>query len=75
MPVQDTPFSTLAGAVFDLDGTVLDNMPFHIEAFNAFASRHGLPALTLERRKWMDGKRNRDIFPGLFERVPGSLRA
>jgi beta-phosphoglucomutase len=61
-------FSQLAGAVFDLDGTVLDNMPFHIEAFNAFAARHGLPALTLERRKWMDGKRNRDIFPGLFER-------
>jgi HAD superfamily hydrolase (TIGR01509 family) len=47
---------------------VLDNMPFHIEAFNAFAERHGLPALTLERRKWMDGKRNRDIFPGLFDR-------
>jgi beta-phosphoglucomutase len=61
-------FSQLAGAVFDLDGTVLDNMPFHIEAFNAFTERHGLPALTLERRKWMDGKRNRDIFPGLFER-------
>ena len=61
-------FSQLAGAVFDLDGTLLDNMPFHIEAFNAFAARHGLPALTLERRKWMDGKRNRDIFPGLFER-------
>jgi beta-phosphoglucomutase len=58
----------IAGAVFDLDGTVLDNMPFHIEAFNAFAERHGLPPLTLERRKWMDGKRNRDIFPGLFER-------
>jgi beta-phosphoglucomutase len=59
----------LAGAVFDIDGTLLHNMPFHEEAFNAFAERHGLPALTLERRKWMDGKRNRDIFPGLFDRT------
>jgi HAD superfamily hydrolase (TIGR01509 family) len=59
----------VAGAVFDLDGTLLHNMPFHIEAFNAFAERHGLPPLTIERRQWMDGKRNRDIFPGLFDRT------
>jgi beta-phosphoglucomutase len=57
-----------AAVVFDIDGTLLHNMPFHEEAFNAFASRHGLEALTLERRRWMDGKRNRDIFPGLFDR-------
>jgi beta-phosphoglucomutase len=49
-----------------MDGTLLDNMPFHEEAFNTFAARHGLPALTMETRKWMDGKRNRDIFPYLF---------
>jgi HAD superfamily hydrolase (TIGR01509 family) len=58
--------SEIAGVVFDMDGTLLDNMPFHEEAFNTFAARHGLPALTLETRKWMDGKRNRDIFPYLF---------
>jgi beta-phosphoglucomutase len=58
--------SLYAGVVFDMDGTLLDNMPFHEEAFNTFAQRHGLPALTLETRQWMDGKRNRDIFPHLF---------
>jgi len=58
--------SEIAGVVFDMDGTLLDNMPFHEEAFNTFAAKHGLPALTLETRKWMDGKRNRDIFPYLF---------
>jgi beta-phosphoglucomutase len=65
---RDPTAERFAGAVFDIDGTLLHNMPFHIEAFNAFAARHALPPLTLERRKWMDGKRNRDIFPGLFER-------
>lgn len=59
----------LAGVVFDVDGTLLDNMPFHIEAFEAFTAAHGLPALTLEMRKWMDGRRNSDIFPRLFERA------
>jgi HAD superfamily hydrolase (TIGR01509 family) len=58
----------LAGVVFDIDGTLLDNMPFHVEAFNVFVRNHGLPALTLETRRWMDGKRNSDIFPGLFDR-------
>ena len=63
------PARRVAGVVFDIDGTLLDNMPFHIEAFEAFTAAHGLPALTLEMRKWMDGRRNSDIFPRLFERA------
>ncbi|MPY89944.1 MAG: HAD-IA family hydrolase [Luteitalea sp.] len=63
----------IQGAVFDIDGTLLNNMPFHEEAFNAFATRYGLPALTLETRQWMDGKRNRDIFPHLFSREDMAL--
>jgi beta-phosphoglucomutase len=63
------PARHLAGVVFDIDGTLLDNMPFHIEAFEAFTAAHGLPALTLEMRQWMDGRRNSDIFPRLFERA------
>ncbi|MEO5821689.1 MAG: HAD family phosphatase, partial [Vicinamibacteraceae bacterium] len=63
------PARRVAGVVFDIDGTLLDNMPFHIEAFEAFTAAHGLPGLTLEMRKWMDGRRNSDIFPRLFERA------
>jgi HAD superfamily hydrolase (TIGR01509 family) len=62
------PARRVAGVVFDIDGTLLDNMPFHIEAFEAFTAAHDLPPLTLEMRKWMDGRRNSDIFPRLFER-------
>lgn len=55
--------------VFDLDGTVLHNMPVHAEAFARFCERHALPAFTEEMRLRLDGKRNRDIFPVLFDRV------
>jgi beta-phosphoglucomutase len=66
--VSDLVFDGMrhAGVVFDLDGTVTDNMPLHQRAFDLFSARHGLPALTLEQRRRLDGKRNRDIFPILF---------
>ncbi len=57
-----------SGFVFDLDGTMVDNMALHAEAFSTFVSRHGLPPLTHEDRIRFDGKRNRDIFPDLFGR-------
>jgi HAD superfamily hydrolase (TIGR01509 family) len=56
------------GVVFDLDGTLVDNMPFHVEAFALFVRRHGLPPLDHELRGRLDGQRNRDIFPILFGR-------
>ncbi len=58
----------MRGAIFDLDGTVVDNMPVHAEAFTIFVERHGLRPLTLDDRKRLDGRRNRDIFPDLFGR-------
>src|SRR5690606_9285797 len=46
----------------------VDNMAIHADAFVDFAARHGLPELTLELRRWIDGKRNSEIFPLLFGR-------
>ena len=58
-------------ALFDLDGTLVDNMPFHIEAWLAFARKRGL-ALTAERfEREFAGKLNREIFPVLMERALG----
>lgn len=51
-----------------LDGTIVDNMALHAEAFSVFVTRHGLPPLDAEARARFDGKRNRDIFPDLFGR-------
>jgi HAD superfamily hydrolase (TIGR01509 family) len=63
--------------VFDLDGTLTDNMGLHAEAFARFAARHGLPPLTAADRARLDGKRNSEIFPVLFRRplAPAEWRA
>jgi HAD superfamily hydrolase (TIGR01509 family) len=52
--------------IFDLDGTLADNMAWHARAFEAFARRHGLPPVTMDLRRQIDGKRNSEIFPILF---------
>ncbi len=54
--------------IFDIDGTLVDNMALHAEAFSVFAGRHGLPPLTGEDRARLDGRRNSEIFPILFGR-------
>ena len=56
------------GVVFDLDGTLTDNMACHAEAFAIFLHRHGLPEFTMAMRERLDGKRNSEIFPILFNR-------
>jgi len=59
---------TFRAAIFDLDGTIVDNMPLHVEAFAIFSSRHGLAPLTMADRRRLDGRRNREILPDLFGR-------
>lgn len=54
--------------IFDMDGTIVDNMHLHADAFAVFAERHGLPPLTREDRARLDGRRNSEIFPILFRR-------
>ena len=62
-------FRSRPGAViFDIDGTLVDNMALHAEAFAVFAGRHGLPPLTPADRARLDGRRNSEIFPILFQR-------
>ena len=68
-----TPFDLAlfrpSALIFDLDGTVVDNMALHAEAFSVFAERHGLPPLTPADRVKLDGRRNSEIFPILFNRA------
>ena len=63
--------------MFDLDGTLTDNMAWHAEAFALFLRHHGLPELTMVMRQRIDGKRNAEIFPILFDRemTPAEIQA
>ena len=64
MPLRFAP----RAVIFDIDGTIVDNMHLHAEAFAVFAERHGLPPLTKDDRARLDGRRNSEIFPILFKR-------
>ena len=57
------------GVVFDLDGTLVDNMELHERAFAVFGERHRLPALDPDTEVRLRGTRNTDIFPVLFSRA------
>jgi beta-phosphoglucomutase family hydrolase len=54
--------------IFDLDGTLADNMDWHTQAFDAFLQRRNMGRFTAEWRRRTDGKRNSEIFPMLFGR-------
>ena len=64
MPLRFSP----RAVIFDIDGTIVDNMHLHAEAFGVFVERHGLPPLTPADRARLDGRRNSEIFPILFNR-------
>jgi HAD superfamily hydrolase (TIGR01509 family) len=52
--------------ILDIDGTLVDNMAIHTEAFAQFSLRHGLPPLTPADRARLDGRANSEIFAILF---------
>ena len=55
--------SLVQGVVFDLDGTLVDNIAFHFEAFRVLAERHGLAAMDAVTFQSFNGLKNEDIFP------------
>jgi len=58
----------IEGVVFDLDGTLVDNIAFHFEAFRALASRLGLATMDEATFQSFNGLKNEDIFPRFLGR-------
>ncbi|MDR3366342.1 MAG: HAD hydrolase-like protein, partial [Prevotellaceae bacterium] len=54
------------GVIFDMDGTIIDNMPYHLQAFRVFNERHGVEMGDEEFLKKTSGKTNDDIMRLLF---------
>lgn len=55
------------GAIFDMDGVLVDNIKVHMEAFTEYARRHGVEADTSIVMS-MSGRSNAEIFEKLFPR-------
>ncbi len=62
-------------AVFDLDGTLVDNMRFHGDAWLALARRLGSAATREDFELRWAGKTAREIFPALLGREVGETEA
>jgi HAD superfamily hydrolase (TIGR01509 family) len=67
-PMTAASWLSPRAVVFDIDGTLVDNMAIHTEAFAEFSTRHGLPPLTAADRARLDGRANSEIFSMLFGR-------
>jgi beta-phosphoglucomutase len=55
-------------AIFDMDGTMINNMAYHKKAWQAFLSRHDITLTEDEFRQKISGKKNDQIFTLVFGR-------
>jgi HAD superfamily hydrolase (TIGR01509 family) len=49
-------------AIFDMDGTMINNMEYHKKAWKEFAKRHGFDVTDEEFKEKFSGKKNDQIF-------------
>lgn len=59
----------LLAAIFDMDGTLVDNMRFHSEAWVAFSKRRGIEANAERFEREFAGKKNEELLPMLLGRA------
>ncbi len=55
--------------IFDLDGTLIDNNAYHIEAWKIFYDKIGKPFSKEEYTNNINGRINRDIFNYIFDTI------
>src|SRR6266581_2789148 len=68
--------SGIQAAIFDMDETMINNMPYHKRAWKEFFKKHGLTFTEDEFRHKISGKKNDQIFEIVFGRklTPEELR-
>lgn len=60
------PLAGIKAVIFDMDGTMINNMAFHKKAWYEFCKRHGLNIDEKTFKEKISGKANRQIFSLLF---------
>jgi beta-phosphoglucomutase family hydrolase len=58
----------IEAVIFDMDGTMINNMPYHQKAWKEFCRRKGLELSSEEFKEKISGKKNNQIFEILFKR-------
>src|ERR1700722_1896970 len=58
----------IKAAIFDMDGTMIDNSAFHILAFKEFFRRHGKLMTDKEVKEKCIGKKNDQLFSQFFDK-------
>ncbi len=56
------------GLIFDMDGTMIDSMPYHAQSWVAFAQRHGLQIDVAELLRRTTGRTGAECMELLFNR-------
>ncbi|HSA84138.1 MAG TPA: HAD family phosphatase [Patescibacteria group bacterium] len=59
-------FKSFDAAIFDMDGTIIDNMSYHKKAWVEFAKRHEFSVTDEDFRERFSGKKNDQILRGIF---------
>jgi beta-phosphoglucomutase family hydrolase len=54
------------GVIFDMDGTLVDNMKYHMKAYHVFFQKYGIDMTDEEFLSKSNGKTNNDIMRWLF---------
>ena len=60
------PLAGIKAAIFDMDGTMIDNMSYHQKAWQNFLRKHGVELTEEEFRQKISGKKNDHIFRLVF---------
>ncbi|OGY22830.1 MAG: hypothetical protein A2172_01925 [Candidatus Woykebacteria bacterium RBG_13_40_15] len=60
--------NNIEAVIFDMDGTMINNMPYHKKTWLEFCKRYGLSLTEEEFKNKYSGKKNDQIFKGLFNK-------
>jgi beta-phosphoglucomutase len=61
--------SPFRAVIFDLDGTLIDNMGVHLQAWQAIGTRLGVTITAEQFERDFAGRKNEEIFPRLLQRT------
>lgn len=64
--------SKYRAAIFDMDGTMIDNMAYHKKAWQEFLKRHKITLSEEEFKTKISGKKNDRIFEIVFGKMPSA---